>query len=286
MRKIVVIGKSGQLAWELARMAGDSVVCLGREDIDLMSPAALATVLDAHQPSAIINASAYTAVDKAETDEAAAYALNETAVRHLAEYCANTNAFLVHCSTDYVFAGDKGAPYSTDDARQPQGVYGASKAAGEQVLTSLLPEQCAIIRTSWVYSSHGNNFVKTMLRLMAEKPALTVIDDQVGSPTWAKGLAAACLEAAQQRLAGIHHWSDEGVTSWYDFALAIQVLGVQKGLLSTVIPVRPIPTTDYPTPAKRPHYSVLDKTQTRARFSAAALRHWRLQLSDMLDELC
>ena len=121
---------------------------------------------------------------------------------------------------------------------------------------------------------------------MAEKPALAVIDDHVGSPTWARGLAQACLEAAERQLKGIHHWSDEGVASWYDFALAIQELALYKGLLSNAVPVRPIPTTDYPTPAKRPHYSVLDKTLTRACFTQTPMHHWRMQLSAMLDELC
>lgn len=286
MSRIVVIGKSGQLAWELSRLAGEAVLCLGRDDINVFSRESVFAALSSLCPSAIINASAYTAVDKAESDAAAAFALNETAVRYLAEYCAAHKAFMVHCSTDYVFAGDKGSPYTVDDVHAPQGVYGASKAAGENALLSVLPHHSAIMRTSWVYSCHGNNFVKTMLRLMREKPALSVIDDQVGSPTWARGLAQACLEAAERQLQGIHHWSDEGVASWYDFAIAIQELALQKGLLADAVPVHPIPTTQYPTPAKRPHYSVLDKTLTRTRFTQTPLHHWRTQLSAMLDELC
>lgn len=284
MNPIVVIGKSGQLAFELQRMAGEQVVCLGRDDIDITNAGSIAAVLDEIAPSALINASAYTAVDTAESDIESAYLLNEQAVKSLAAYCQQKQLFMVHVSTDYVFNGEKGAPYSVDDAIEPQGVYGASKAAGEKVLNTMLPKQSCIIRTSWVYSSHGNNFVKSMLKLMAEKPALNVIDDQVGSPTWAKGLAEACLEAVSKKIAGIYHWSDEGVTSWYDFALAIQELGNEKGLLDTVIPINPIPTTQYPTPAKRPHYSVLDKTLTREHFVDAPLVHWRKQLSAMLDE--
>lgn len=282
---IAIIGKSGQLAWELKRLEPGNCFCLGRDDIDVLDPEDIKSKLDMLSPSAVINASAYTAVDKAETDEAAAEALNVTAVRHLAEYCKMKGIHLVHCSTDYVFNGEKGAPYKVDDSIEPKGVYGKTKAEGEKALIDTLPDLSTIIRTSWVYSSHGSNFVKTMLKLMAEKPALNVIDDQVGSPTWAKGLAEACLEAVSKKIAGVYHWSDEGVTSWYDFALAIQELGKEKGLLDTVIPVNPIPTTQYPTPAKRPHYSVLDKTLTREYFVDAPLVHWRKQLSAMLDEL-
>ncbi|RDV26559.1 dTDP-4-dehydrorhamnose reductase [Alteromonas aestuariivivens] len=285
MNPIVIIGKSGQLAYELARCAPGQVVCLGRDDVDITDACNIEKVLDQLQPAAIINASAYTAVDKAESDADSTYAINEQAVRNLAAYCQLRGLFLVHVSTDYVFNGLKGAPYTVDDDIAPQGVYGASKAAGEAVVRALLPESSCIIRTSWVYSSHGNNFVKTMLKLMADKPALSVIDDQVGSPTWARGLAMACLEAVEENITGVFHWSDEGVCSWYDFALAIQELGMQKGLLENAIPVHPIPTRDYPTPAKRPHYSVLDKTLTRTRFENLPLAHWRKQLSAMLDEL-
>jgi|TARA_B100000519_G_scaffold63781_1_gene54204 dTDP-4-dehydrorhamnose reductase len=283
MKKLVVIGKSGQLAWEIARLVPEAV-CLGRDDIDITSGEDIAAKLGPINPDAVINASAYTAVDKAESDEENAYLLNQTAVANLAKYCKSNNVFLVHVSTDYVFNGEKGSPYTVDDAIEPQGMYGITKAAGEAEVTSILPAASAILRTSWVYSSHGNNFVKTMLRLMAEKPQLGVIDDQIGSPTWAKGLARACVEAASHRTAGVYHWSDEGVCSWYDFAIAIQQLGLEKGLLQQAVPVKPIPSSAYPTPAKRPHYSVLDKTLTRETFTSP-LNHWREQLSAMMDEL-
>ena len=283
MKKLVVIGKSGQLAWEIARLVPEAM-CLGRDDIDITSGEDIAAKLGLINPDAVINASAYTAVDKAESDEENAYLLNQTAVANLAKYCKSNNVFFVHVSTDYVFNGEKGSPYTVDDAIEPQGMYGKTKAAGEAEVTSVLPEASAILRTSWVYSSHGNNFVKTMLRLMAEKPQLGVIDDQIGSPTWAKGLARACVEAASHRTAGIYHWSDEGVCSWYDFAIAIQQLGLERGLLEQAVPVKPIPSSAYPTPAKRPHYSVLDKTLTRETFTSP-LNHWREQLSAMMDEL-
>lgn len=284
MTQYLVIGKSGQLAYELQTQLGDKVILLGEGDIDIFDLASMSATLEQYNPAAIINAAAYTAVDKAEENQATAYALNAQAVQNLATYCKAKSLFLVHVSTDYVFDGQKGAPYTVDDKIAPQGVYGATKAAGEAALLELLPAHSCILRTSWVYSSHGNNFVKTMLRLMAEKPELRVIDDQVGSPTWAKGLASACVEAAIEKHAGVYHWSDEGVTSWYDFAFAIQSLGLQKGLLTNAIPIYPIPTSDYPTPAKRPLYSVLDKTLTRKTFSSP-LKNWQTQLSMMMDQL-
>ena len=281
---IAVIGKNGQLATELSRLSGAEVVLLEREEIDITYLESVRVVLTDLEPTSIINAAAYTAVDKAESDEANARLINATAVEHLATVAKELAIPLVHVSTDYVFNGDKGSPYLPDDEYEPLGVYGQTKAEGEQAISRIYPEGSCILRTSWVYSSHGNNFVKTMLRLMAEKPQLGVIDDQIGSPTWAKGLARACVEAASQRTAGIYHWSDEGVCSWYDFAIAIQQLGLEKGLLEQAVPVKPIPSSAYPTPAKRPHYSVLDKTLTRETFTSP-LNHWREQLSAMMDEL-
>jgi dTDP-4-dehydrorhamnose reductase len=283
---IVVIGKSGQLAHEIMRLAGDdSVHCLGRDDINILDTASLATVLERFQPEGIINASAYTAVDKAESDQLNAYALNQTAVANLATYAKQHHCHLVHVSTDYVFGGDKGSPYQVDDSYDPQGVYGASKAAGEKALLDIYPQASCVLRTSWVYSSHGNNFVKTMLRLMSEKPELGVIDDQIGSPTWARDLAKACIYAIKNQVSGVHHWTDNGVASWYDFAVAIQSLALEKGLLTHAIPIKPIPSSAYPTPAKRPHYSVLDKSTLTSEFSGLVPQYWRKALSDMLDEL-
>ncbi len=206
-------------------------------------------------------------------------------VKNLANFCKANGAFMVHVSTDYVFNGHKGSPYLTDDPIEPQGAYGKSKAEGEKALLEILPDASCLIRTAWVYSSHGNNFVKTMLRLMADKPQLAVIDDQIGTPTWAKGLAEACVSAAENKTAGVYHWTDEGVASWYDFALAIQELGIDRGLLDKAIPVLPIPSSQYPTPAKRPQYSVLDKQTAREAFASCKPTHWRRQLASMLDEL-
>ncbi len=286
MKTIIVIGKNGQLAWELKRLNSEhKITCLGREDIDITEAENLTSTLAKYDIEAIINASAYTAVDKAETDQEQAYLINETAVKNLAAYCKSKNIHLTHVSTDYVFDGEKGSPYKTDDNYNPQGVYGASKAAGEKVIQNLIAEQSCILRTSWVYSSHGNNFVKTMLRLMKEKPELGVIDDQIGSPTSALGLAQACSYAAQNKITGIHHWTDQGVASWYDFAQAIQAQAIALGMLEKVIPIKPIPSSAYPTPAKRPHYSVLDKSSLNDDFSDIESKHWQLQLNKVLSEL-
>lgn len=284
---IIVIGKSGQLAWEIARLsdAHNNIVCLGRNDIDLTNKSSVIEALQRHNAEAVINAAAYTAVDLAETDKDNAYSLNSIAVGILADVCHELSLHLVHVSTDFVFDGEKGSPYLTDDTINPLGEYGASKAEGEQRLKSHLPQNSCVIRTSWVYSTHGNNFVKTMLRLMAEKPQLGVICDQIGSPTHAKGLAKACLYAATNKVSGIHHWTDAGVASWYDFAVAIQELALANNMLKKKIPIKPISTSEYPTPAKRPSYSVLDKASLASDFSELPTMHWRAQLADMLCEL-
>ena len=285
--KIVVIGKSGQLAWELARLSSVSVdiVCLGRDDVDVFDYDSALSIIGGLGADAVINASAYTAVDKAEEDKDAAFALNSDAVFDLARVCKELGMHLVHVSTDFVFDGLKSSPYLPNDYKNPIGVYGASKSAGEDEIVVCIPDSGCIIRTSWVYSVHGNNFVKTMLRLMSEKPELSIISDQIGSPTLASGLARVCLEAAAGRVSGIHHYTDNGVASWYDFAIAIQELGLDKGLLNAEIPIKAISTSDYPTPAARPSYSVLNKSSLVEAFPDVDLIHWRKQLSSMLDEL-
>lgn len=284
--KIVVIGKSGQLAFELSKLPTNSeLVCLGRDEIDITDFEKMSLVLDGISPDAIINASAYTAVDQAEVEQRKAYLVNHLAVENLAKYAHNNDCHLVHVSTDYVFGGDKGSPYAVNDAYNPQGAYGASKVKGELAIKAAGHDSYCIIRTSWVYSTQGNNFVKTMLRLMSVKPELSVIDDQIGSPTWAKGLANACLYAAEHKVKGTHHWTDSGVASWFDFAVAIQRLGLEKGILEKVIEIKPIPSSSYPTPAKRPSYSVLDKSSIKISFKGVQLKHWELQLAEMMDEL-
>lgn len=285
--KIIVIGKSGQLAWELSQLSTTEheIVCLGRNDIDIEVVSSIFELLQLYKAEAVINASAYTAVDKAESDVDNAYALNAKAVGNLAQACKMLSVPFVHISTDFVFHGDKGAPYLPNDEINPLGVYGASKAEGEQLITEFYPENSAIIRTSWVYSTHGNNFVKTMLNLMKTKPELGIISDQIGSPTYAKGLADACISSLMNHVTGIHHYTDTGVASWFDFAVAIQQFGFELGLLDKKIPIDPISTSQYPTPAKRPHYSVLDKSSLVNALPEFSLTHWQAQLHTMMTTL-
>ena len=285
--KIIVIGKSGQLAWELSQLVfpEHEVVCLGRNDIDLQNVAVLIECLQQQKAGGVINASAYTAVDKAEGDIDNAYTLNAKAVGNLAQACKTLTVPFVHVSTDFVFHGDKGVPYLPSDEINPLGVYGASKAQGEQLVTEVYPELSCIIRTSWVYSTHGNNFVKTMLHLMRTKPEISVISDQIGTPTYAKGLAAACVASLTNSVSGIHHFTDTGVASWYDFAVVIQRIGFELGLLDKIIPIKPITTSQYPTPAKRPNYSVLDKSSLASALPNLTFSHWQTQLHKMMTTL-
>lgn len=284
--KALVTGAAGQLGWELARTApqGVEVVALDRGDLDISDAAAVSTRVAAERPDAILNAAAYTAVDKAESEREAAFAVNEAGPAHLAAAAADAGARLIHVSTDFVFDGAASRPYRPEDAPNPLGVYGASKLAGERAVAGRLGQRALIVRTGWVYSAHGANFVKTMLRLMGERDALRVVADQVGTPTWARGLAEGLWRLAGAQAGGTLHWGDAGVASWYDFAVAIQEEAVAEGLLGRSIPVAPIATAEYPTPARRPAYSVLDKAEGWQR-SGTVPRHWRAALRAMLKEL-
>jgi dTDP-4-dehydrorhamnose reductase len=283
--KVLVTGCNGQLGWELKRAMPQSIDAMWTDvaELDIASIDAVNTLVQQFKPDVIINAAAYTAVDKAESEKELAYKINRDGAGNLAKAAASVGARFLHVSTDFVFDG-QGKPYLPTDVVNPLSIYGASKAEGEQqVLAS--GAKALIVRTAWVYCSHGGNFVKTMLRLMAEKPALSVVCDQVGSPTWAKGLATALWAYAQvpEAATGIVHYTDSGVASWYDFAVAIQEEALALGLLKVSVPITPIPAAQYPTPARRPGFSVLDKASTIAIIGAAP--HWRVQLRSMLKEL-
>lgn len=290
--KVLITGQGGQLAWELEKSCPNQIqaVCLNKEQLDICLLDDVYEACRQHSPDWIINAAAYTAVDKAETEIETAYAINHQGSENLALACKAFNAKLIHVSTDFVFDGEKTTPYTVDDKTNPINVYGASKWQGEQSILETLPNHATIIRTAWVYSAHGNNFVKTMLRLMEEKDELGIVADQVGTPTWAKGLAELIWHIVktsshnQAQASATLHWTDAGVASWYDFAVAIQELAFEKGMLNKTIPVRPISATSYPTPAQRPSFSVLDKSSTE-RATGYWTRQWRKSLSDMLDEL-
>jgi dTDP-4-dehydrorhamnose reductase len=284
--KVLITGKGGQLAWELENTASidHQLVLLSRKELDISDANSVKQAMVSHQPNVVINAAAYTAVDKAETEQEKAFAVNDTGAKNLATTCKEHGIRLLHVSTDFVFDGTKTTPYQTDDAVNPLGVYGASKLAGDLAVMQILPNS-VIVRTAWVYSQHGNNFVKTMLRLMAEKPQLGIVYDQVGTPTWAAGLAKWLWAVAEKPdVSGVFHWTDAGVASWYDFAVAIQELGIEKGLLPKPIPISAIPASQYPTPAKRPSFSVIDKTSAEMAAGVKTV-HWRQQLSSMMDGL-
>lgn len=284
-QKVVVLGAGGQLGRELLRTAPANVDCesLDRSRLDIADPDEVARCLSALAPDQLINAAAYTAVDTAETEPEAAYRANGLGPENLARVCGELGIRLIHISTDFVFDGESAHPYSPEAPTAPLGEYGRSKLAGELAVAKFLP-QSLVLRTAWVYSSFGNNFVKTMLRLMSERDELRVVADQVGTPTWARGLALAIWAAVgRPGLQGVYHWTDAGVCSWYDFAVAIAEEGRARGLLNSPVNVCPIPASDYPTPACRPAYSVLDKTSSWRDLELEGV-HWRQQLRAMLDD--
>jgi dTDP-4-dehydrorhamnose reductase len=228
-------------------------------------------------------------VDRAESEPELAHAVNAGAPGAFAAALAETGGRLLQVSTDFVFQGDQGHPYAPNQPMRPLGVYGASKAAGEEAVQSALPaDRFCILRTSWVYGPVGRNFCLTMLRLHAAKAAagepLAVVADQVGCPTATPGLAAACWAALDRGVSGWHHWSDAGAASWYDFAVAIGELGVARGLLATPAEVRPIATSDYPTPAQRPSYSLLDCRASREALGLPP-QHWRAALAGVIQRV-
>jgi dTDP-4-dehydrorhamnose reductase len=262
---------------------GVTLRAVSRAELDLAGEEVEGRVL-AMAPAVIINAAAYTAVDRAESEPELAFRVNAEAPAALARAATRLGARLVQLSTDFVFDGHASTPYAPQYPASPLGAYGASKYEGERRVREACP-QAAIVRTAWLYAAHGANFVNTMLRLMREREHLGVVADQVGTPTWARTLAAAVWEVATRTdRNGTLHWTDLGVASWYDFAVAIQEEALARGLLARAVPVRPIRTEDYPTPARRPAYSVLDKTATLAALAAPRL-HWREALRGMLDEL-
>lgn len=284
---LLLLGSGGQLGCEIARLArqrGLPLTMLDRKALDITHRLAVRSALD-RGFALVINAAAYTAVDRAELEEGRALAVNRDGAGFVAEACRETGAALIHISTDYVFDGTKGAPYTEADEIAPLGVYGRSKAAGEAAVRQGC-ERHAILRTSWVFGAQGGNFVKTMLRLGRERQELSVVADQRGCPTPARGLAAAVLAVAEKAADdpwGTYHCCGGEATTWFDFAEAI--FAERQALTGETPPVvKPIATKDYPTPAKRPTDSRLDCSAFRARFGQAAI-DWRAGLRDVLRDL-
>lgn len=278
---ILVFGQTGQVARELAALAPDAL-CLGRDRADLTDPAACAAAIIAQRPAAVINAAAWTAVDKAEAEEEAATVVNGTAPGAMAQACAAQGIPLVHISTDYVFDGHGSLPFAPDHPTAPLSAYGRSKLAGERAVRAAGGPH-VILRTSWVFSAHGANFVKTMLRLGAERPVLRVVGDQTGSPTPAAAIAAACLTIADRlrsdpQLSGTHHFAGTPDTTWAGFARAIIAAA------SLPAQVEDITTADWPTPARRPANSRLDCSSLE-RTSGIVRPDWRAGLAAVLADL-
>jgi dTDP-4-dehydrorhamnose reductase len=284
--RVLITGGSGQLGHALLASAPPTIAAIAptRAELDLAATSELTRQLAAIAPDAIINAAAYTAVDGAESEPELAEEVNAQAPGIIAQYCHEHSLPLIHVSTDFVFDGQRHLPYTTSDTPKPMGVYSTTKLAGETAVQLHHPD-AYIVRTSWVYSEHGNNFVKTMLRLAAAGTPLSIVDDQIGAPTYAKNLAFAIWSILEKRPKDqILHISDAGQISWYDFAIAIFEEGCAAGLLGTEPGVTPIASADYGAPAPRPAYSVLDCRSSYAQLGLQQ-RQWREALRDMLGQL-
>jgi dTDP-4-dehydrorhamnose reductase len=283
--KILVTGANGQLGSEIKSISKDytefEFFFTTRQELDICDKQAVASYVLLNNINSIVNCAAYTAVDKAESEPELADKVNHLAVRNLAEIARDKKVKLIHISTDYVFNGKGYKPYPVDHFTDPVNRYGKTKLDGENAMQKVNPENSMIIRTSWVYSSFGNNFVKTMLRLGYERDELNVIYDQVGAPTYAKDLAQFILEEAvmlKNNEIEVYHFSNEGVCSWYDFAKAIMD---EAGLKCTV---NPIPTIAYPTPAKRPYYSLMDKSMLTGKFNYK-IPYWKESLKECINNI-
>ena len=284
--KILVTGVTGQLGSEVAaefKQRGHAVTATDRQSLDFMQPGQAAALIRSQQPDWVINCAAYTQVDKAESESAQAFTINRDTPAQLAQAVAECEGRMLQVSTDFVFDGTQTRPYVEDDATNPPGVYGRSKLEGEQAVRHVLPD-AVILRTAWVYGVHGHNFVKTMLRLMAGDKPLRVVSDQIGSPTWTTDIVAAIVALVDRQAAGVFHFTAAGETSWHGFASAIMEEAAGIGFEINTDSVEPIPTAEYPTPATRPAYSVLNTEKIKPWLSAP-MPGWRDSLRKMLQEL-
>ncbi len=280
--KTLIFGAGGQVGRALQALAPDgaAITSVDHDKLDLTDNAAIEHYIRSVAADLVINASGYTAVDKAESESDLAYAINSAAPAAMARTAAEIGARFIHISTDFVFNGTAHLPYLPDMPTSPLNVYGASKAAGEAAIAAA-GGNALTVRTAWVYSAGGANFVETMLKLMASRDSIKVVADQIGTPTHADSLARALWALSATDHLGIAHFTDAGVASWYDFAVAIHDLGRAAGLLDRDVTITPISTSGYPTPAARPHYSVLDKSATWDLLGYTA-DHWRHELAAMI----
>jgi dTDP-4-dehydrorhamnose reductase len=285
--KVLITGGGGQVGRALGASApaGLKVVALRHGELDIGHENDVRSCLEAQRPDVLINAAAYTAVDRAEGEPEIAAIVNVRGPEYLARAARDLRVRLIHLSTDFVFDGMSSVPYRPDARTAPLSVYGATKRAGEEAVLRTLPDHSLVLRTAWVYAAEGHNFVLTMLRLMAANRGVRVVADQVGSPTAAHSVAGVLWAlVAHPELSGIHHWTDAGVASWYDFAVAVAEEGLAAGLLATEPRVVPIATSEYPTRARRPSYSVLDRSSLALALGAATL-HWRKNLRVVIGEI-
>ena len=284
--KVLIIGAGGQLGRSLQRTVPPEIAIHAPSEweLDLTKREHVAAAIAKYHPNVISNAAAYTAVDRAETERSVAFAVNAEAVEGLAQLCAYAHIKLMHVSTDYVFDGEANSAYSVDAVTRPMNVYGASKLAGEERLRATANLDFALVRTAWVYAPWGHNFVLTMLKLFRERGGTSVVADQIGAPTSALNLARFLWCAALREARGVFHYTDAGVASWYDFAMAINEEALSMGLLASPAIVKSITTADYPTPAKRPRFSLLE-TRTSVAAVGAHQPHWREALREVLKEL-
>jgi dTDP-4-dehydrorhamnose reductase len=283
--RVLITGARGQLAIELARSVPERWTACAHpsEELDITDESNVRDVLRAQCPDVVINAAAYNDVDGAETHAQLAYAVNADGPAHLARACAKTGTRMVHISTDFVFAGHRDRPYLPTDLAAPLSTYGASKLRGEENVRSTLGEGAVIIRTSWLYSAHGKNFVTKMLALLRGPEPLRVVSDQVSVPTWTRSLAAAIWRVLDlPQVHGIQHWTDAGNASRYNFAVAIREEASTAGILEQPPRIDAVPTTGFPAAAKRPSYSVLDTSETQASLGMDP-RDWRSNLREMLS---
>lgn len=286
--KILVTGGDGQLGASLGAMTGSpasegvEIVRMDRDRLDVTSRAEFSRVLDSLRPDVVVNGAAYTAVDAAESEPERATALNADAVALMAEVCRATKTRLVHISTDFVFGDGHDSPIQVDAEPAPLSVYGRSKLGGERACLDILGSEAIVVRTSWLYAAGHRNFVSTMVRLMRTRDQIGVVDDQVGTPTSAITLSEALLKLIRIGAKGVHHLTDSGQASWYEFAVAIQEIGSRMGVLDPRCEVRPISTLEYPTPATRPSYSVLDKSET-FRLLGGPTPDWRSSLERLMS---
>jgi len=283
--KIILLGSLGQLGRVIKKSAPANIKlhAFNFNDFDICDLAQHESIYKDLAPTSIINAAGYTQVDKAESEKELAFVVNAEGPAYIAKACLE-DCRIIHFSTDFVFNGKKQTPYLPNDIATPESIYGASKLAGEEKLSALRPDS-TIIRTAWLYSAEGNNFVKTMLTLMADRKELAVVNDQFGTPTSVHSLAEALWHFVDNReLKGIFHWTDQGEASWYDFAVEIQKQALELGLLKKKIPLHAISTSEYPTPAQRPKFSVLDKN---ASYKAIKFKGkpWQEELKAVLERL-